>query len=354
MIYYVSTERFSSTIRRLLRYGGRELRGLIASLTYEELFFESSGPVGHYVFTDFDRLSRYEIECAAAFATALARTVPNARILNHPLRALERYPLLIALHKAGINDFTATRLEGGARPPRYPVFIRAEDGYGGPETDVLHDDDAFDAAITELGERGLPLRGRIAVGYNAERHPNGFYEKYGAFNIGGEIIPQHLMRGKSWVVKNHSSNFDWIEARSDDDIYSAPAVSDELDYVRDNPHRAELAEAFALARIDFGRADYGIVNGRVQIYEINTNPSFPKFGLVDGRSERRQIIKDRFLHALNAVNTPLVEGGRLRFAGARPRVHDVRVPRRRLPISLARRALDLVYGQRDCRNAKQA
>ena len=41
------------------------------SLTYEELFFERAAPIGHYIFTDFDRLSRYEVECAAAFARAL-------------------------------------------------------------------------------------------------------------------------------------------------------------------------------------------------------------------------------------------------------------------------------------------
>ena len=55
--------------------------------------------------------------------------------------------LLVALHKAGINNFTATRLETGARPADYPVFIRAEDGYGGPETELLGNDAEFDAAV---------------------------------------------------------------------------------------------------------------------------------------------------------------------------------------------------------------
>jgi hypothetical protein len=169
MIYYVATERFSSTVRRFLKSHGKTLGGILKSLTWEELFFERGGPIGHYIFTDFDRLSRYELECAAAFALALEKAAPEARILNHPLRALERFPLLVALHKAGINDFTATRLEAGERPPKYPVFIRAEDGYGGPETDVLSNDAEYDAALAELARRGLPLRGRIAIGYAAER-----------------------------------------------------------------------------------------------------------------------------------------------------------------------------------------
>ena len=80
MIYYVATERFSSTINRFLRAHGKALGGCLASLTYEELFFERAGPIGHYIFTDFDRLSRYELECAASFAMALEKAAPEARI----------------------------------------------------------------------------------------------------------------------------------------------------------------------------------------------------------------------------------------------------------------------------------
>src|SRR5262249_29699715 len=159
----------------------RALAGNVTSLTWEELFFEQAGPVGHYIFTDFDRLSRYELDCAAAFAQGLAAAAPNARIFNHPARVLERYPLLVALRKAGINDFPATRLEAGARPPRFPVFIRAEDGFAGPETDVLNDEKEYDAALAELAHRGLPARGRLAIGYAAERSPDGFFRKYAAF-----------------------------------------------------------------------------------------------------------------------------------------------------------------------------
>jgi len=154
LIFYLSTERFSSTIRHYVKYFDGELRGVVKALSYEELFFENAGPVGHYIFTDFDRLSRYELECAAAFADTLQETVPEARILNHPLTVLERYPLLVALNRAEINDFTATRIESGDRPQSYPVFIRAEDGYGGPETDLIHNDAEYDAALTAFAQRG--------------------------------------------------------------------------------------------------------------------------------------------------------------------------------------------------------
>ena len=110
MIYYVTTERYSSTVRRFLAIYPH-MRRRLASLTYEEIFFERAGPVGHYIFTDFDRLTSYEVGCAARYAAAVAAAAPDARILNHPLRALERLPLLVALHRAGINDFAAVRLD---------------------------------------------------------------------------------------------------------------------------------------------------------------------------------------------------------------------------------------------------
>jgi hypothetical protein len=338
MIYYVATERFSSTIRRFLKNHGKTLGGILRSLTWEELFFERGGPIGHYIFTDFDRLSRYELECAAAFALALEKAAPEARILNHPLRVLERFPLLVALHKAGINDFTATRIEAGERPPKYPVFIRAEDGYGGPETDVLNNDAEFDTALADLARRGLPLRGRIAIGYAAERGADGFFSKYGAHFVDGRVIPNHLMRGRTWVVKSHVTESEWVERR--DDIYrlSEPAVDDEMKYIRENPHDEVLRRAFGIAGIDFGRADYGVVGGRVQVYEINTNPSLPGRLKNDIRDERRAIIHRNITGALRVIATPLNHHGKVRFSETRPRAHSLHLPRRRLAVSVLRRA----------------
>lgn len=342
MIYYVATERFSSTIRRFLKHHGKALGGILRSLTWEEIFFERGGPIGHYIFTDFDRLSRYELDCAASFALALEKAAPEARILNHPLRALERFPLLVALHKAGINDFTATRLEAGERPPKYPVFIRAEDGYGGPETDVLNNDAEFDAALSDLTRRGLPLRGRIAIGYAAERGTDGLFNKYGAHFVSGTVIPNHLMRGRTWVVKSHVTENEWVERRDDKYQLSKLAVDDEMKYIRENPHEEVLRRVFEVAGIDFGRADYGVIGGRVQVYEINTNPSLPGRLKNDIRDERRAIIHRSMTDALRTIATPLNRNGRLRFVEMRPRAHGLHLPRRRLLASVLRRALGFV------------
>jgi hypothetical protein len=342
MIFYLATERFSSTVRHFLKRNRNELRGVLALLTYEELFFEGAGPIGHYIFTDFDRLSRYELENAAAFADALLAAAPEARILNHPLKTLERYPLLVALHRAGINGFVATRIECGERPPRYPVFIRAEDGYGGPETDLLNNDEEFDAALADLTRRGLPRRGRIAVGYANKRAADGYFHKYGAFNIGGRIVPHDRMYGQNWVVKIRFEETPWADGRDATYGDSESGTATELNYIVDNPHRDILARAFAVARIDYGRADYGVVDGHVQIYEINTNPHLPVRTDADPRARRRAIVRRGILDALTAIDTPIGVSGRVAFNGSRPRAHSLHLPRRRMPISLARKASDLL------------
>ena len=339
MIYYLSTERYSTTIRHFVRNLRPETRGLISSLTYEELFFECAGPAGHYIFTDFDRLTRYELECAAAFALALTRTLPEARILNHPLKVLERYPLLITLHREGLNRFTATRLESGDLPPDYPVFIRAEDGYGGPETDLLSDKVEYEAALEALSDRQLPKRGRIAIGFANERSPDGYFHKYGAFNIAGMIIPHDRLYGRNWAVKFYPSA-DGFTSQDEEYGKSDVGVAQELEYVKANPHREVLLRAFSIAGIEFGRADYGVVNGRVQIYEINTNPHLPYGSRDTRRAERRVIIKAGIFEALNKINVPIGTSSRVYFKEPRPRAHNLHWPRQRLPISLVRRGIN--------------
>jgi Flp pilus assembly protein TadD len=301
MIHYLVTDRYSSMIRHLLR-GLPELRAILCYITYEELFLQLSGPIGHYIFADLDRLSRCEREAAGMFANALRQVAPAARLLNDPVSTLDRLPLLTALHRAGINDFTAVRLDTGERPARFPVFIRTEDGHFGPETDLLADETAFDAALDDLQVRGRPLGGRIAVGFAGGPHPDGRFRRYGAFKIGDRIFAEELFVSERWAVKDAVAHWD-------------PAtIAEELDFVRSNPHEEVLRRAFTLAHVDFGRMDYGVVDGRVQVYEINTNPTFSVGPRDDARNERRALARRSTIEAFRALDTPLVEKGRVSFA----------------------------------------
>jgi len=304
--------------RKFLR-SNTQMKAVLKPLTYEELLFQRGGPVGHYIFTDLDRLSRFELDCVSLFSARLKEIAPDARQLNLPAKVKDRFPMLVALHEAGINAFTATRIETGATPPRFPVFIRAEDGCRGPETDLIGDVSAYKQALNALQSEGKTRRGRLAIGFAAEAGQDGYYRKYGAYRIGRKILPHHLHYGRDWVVKRSD-----IDGAGD---VRAAMVEDELAYVSQNPHHEVLARVFEIAGVDFGRVDYGIVDGKLAIYEINTNPKLPGFNRSDDRNPIRAITKPQLFEGFEALNTPIATKKRyLRFSLPKPRDHRFRWP----------------------------
>jgi hypothetical protein len=314
LIHYVCREDGITPIRRLSRDLGAD-GGLLRPLTWERLFYLCRAPVGHYILTDFDRLSSYEIEIACAFVRRLREVSPHSRVLNDPHAVLERYPLLKRLRALGLNRFDVTRIDGEERPGQYPVFVRLEDDCRGPDTGLVGDRAELDDELARLRAAGKPLKRRIAVGFCAERDRDGYYRKYGAFNLGGRIVPQHILRSADWNVKRSGLASD------------AAFAAEELDYVRSNPHAEALLERFRVAGIDFGRIDYGLVGGEVQTYEINTNPTFPAFRVRgDDRSGRRELVRAQLLEALRAIDAPATGPGGFKFALPRPCLQRPRRP----------------------------
>jgi hypothetical protein len=229
---------------------------------------------------------------------------------------MERYALLKTLYRKGINSFDVTRLEGGHLPASYPVFVRDEDGTRDVESGLCGSADELMEAIGILRESGKVLKRRIAVEFCAEPDSAGYYRKYGAFNINGTIVPQHLLFSRQWEVKYESS------------VTSESLADEEFEYIRSNPHRNELLRIFGIANIGFGRIDYGIVDGAIQVYEINTNPHFPWFDSVkDARTRRRQVIQEQLAAAFQAVNISSPKGDPVRFASPSLRHHRMRRPR---------------------------
>jgi hypothetical protein len=288
MIFIVAVRQIP--IARLHQSMGGALKGKLVLLSYERLLRERTARVGHYIFVDHDRLTSYELDCTAVFCRTLREREPRARILNDPINVLDRVALLRSLQRAGINDFAVTCLGDGAVPEKFPVFIRSRDEHRGPESDLIRDRENFFETIAEARRNGLPLMHRVAVGFAAERDPDGWFRKYGVIRCGDRLIPQHLMRGKHWMVKSRVRDAD------------AEAAREELAFVQSNPHRSTLLEVFNIAGVEFGRVDYGIWKGRLQVYEINTNPHFPRFEKRDQRREMRELIREELLGAFDRIN----------------------------------------------------
>ena len=296
MIYYLVTPEHPSTVTKFLRPRGAPLAPILRVVAYPagvlegarrvrdwvplrryprtlrgfvEQSLDSLGALRRhaprpaaFIFSDLERLSAPERERAAALWTGLAERGLARKRLNHPLRALRRYGLLRKLEEEGINDFGVYRLTEARRPQRYPVFLRGENDHGGNRSGLLYTPEDLATAIQALEHSGEQRSERIITEFCASRDARGLYRKYSAWCIDGRILPGHLFFGPHWMLKQPTA-------------LDAGLLAEELDYLARNPHSAALERIFALAGIDYGRADYGIVAGRIQIYEINTNPGIP-------------------------------------------------------------------------------
>ena len=290
MINIYVSQRNQQTVQRLLKTAP-EATNSIRIRTYQKTFRRREAFVGTSIFTDFDLLQTYEIDAAAQIADAVQKAHPESRVLNHPATICERYLLLRRLNENGLNPVEITRLEDSITPTRYPVFIRSEDGCAGPESDLIRNDEEFFAAKDTLKRLGRTLKRRVAVSFESCQDDDGYYRKYGAFIIGNHIIPQHILRNQEWNVKSDFSTYDDNFAK------------EEATYVEENPHEKRLKQVATTSGIEFGRIDYTMVEGTPVIFEINTNPTFPRFkGGEQARQERRDIILGRLKRAFEEID----------------------------------------------------
>jgi hypothetical protein len=238
---------------------GRALAGRVRVLSYEDLPHTRELPAGTYVFADLEQLSDEQTALAAHLWEQLAASGRPVRLLNHPRRFVRRYDLLAMLHARGENSFRAYRITELNRPPQFPVFLRNEDDHSGSRTELLRTKRELDRALARLFLRGLPLRDLLVVEFCDTSDAAGIFRKYSAFCLGGRILPRHLIFSREWMLKTP-------------DLLGPERLREERDYLETNPHEARLREIFRLAQVDYGRMDYGVLGGRLQVWEINTNP----------------------------------------------------------------------------------
>lgn len=299
MIHFVTTRRHAYTVRRLAAELGRaRCRGW----SYETLFRRRSLPGGVWIFTDHERLSAFELSLAAKAATLLERG--GALVLNHPARVRGRHELLRALKEAGVNRFSAWRAETFPKPASFPVFIRSEFDHDSSSMTLIHDQQALDATLAGMESTGTPLAGRLVIEYAGEEVSPGVWQRFAAYRVGDSVIAHHNVVDFKWVAKDVKD-----KAR----LLAHPSyrrfIDNERDFVRNNRHESVLRRAFDLARIDYGRADFALVGGAPQIYEINTNPNHVSRAKLarethPDRRETQLFAEDRLRAAILALDAP--------------------------------------------------
>lgn len=236
------------------------LAEFVALESYEDMFRRGSVPLGAYIFTALDQLTETETELVCRLHQSLEGAAPALPRLNHPARWKGRLALLDAAFDAGINPFRATRL-GSARPRRFPVFLRSESQHSGSLSPLLHDAAALRRAVLAAMLRGSRYGDLLVMEYCHTADGDGVFRKYSAMIVGNAIVPRSLTASRDWITK--------VDGRFTD----RTAAAADRQYVLENPHEAWLRSVATLAGVEYGRADYAMLDGRPVLWEVNTNPT---------------------------------------------------------------------------------
>jgi hypothetical protein len=261
--------------------------------SYDKLFRARSLPRATWIFTDFDRLNFWELELAARFYRNLVAA--EQRVLNDPATVAQRFSLLRRLHRTGFNRFNVWSVEAEEWPERYPVFLRTQSAHRGALTDLIPDRASLEREIAAALAKGRPRRELMVVEYCAEPIREGLFRKFATYRVGPAMIANLCVHQSKWVAKDGEKG-----------IAGQELYDDEHRIIAENRHGEELRPAFEAGGIEFGRADFGLVDGRPQVYEINTNPTIAvirkhPFPI---RIATSRLFEEKFATALAAIDTP--------------------------------------------------
>lgn len=259
MVFFLVTKEYSFTITTYLDTWGKELAGRIRLLSYEDLPKLKKLETGTYIFSDIERLNSFQAEKAVHTLDHLSNGKSKIHILNHPTHSMRRYELLRNLYEIGLNQFNVYRLTEARMPQRFPVFLRGENDHNSSITPLLYKHEELIDAIADILKQEVSRENKLITEYCDTSDERGMFRKYSAFIVGDRIIPRHLFFSKNWVIKGPV-------------IHNDKLYKEEWNYLKNNPHEKQLREIFRLSRINYGRIDYGVLDGNIQVWEINTNP----------------------------------------------------------------------------------
>jgi len=280
VIHFVVPRDSDFGIRDYLALHGLGLAPRLTVHHYEDLPARASLPGGVYVLSALDQLLPAGLRFARAMADQLVAA--GVRVLNHPALALRRYDLLDELFRRGLNRHRALRATDDLAGLRYPVFLREESHHTGALTPLLHTPELLRTELGRAVVRGLPLDDLLVVEFCDTADPAGAYRKYAAFIVGSEILPRSMALGGNWALKHSGSAF------------TEATAHEERAYLLGHTHDAELRAIFEASRIEYGRIDYALLEGRIETWEINLNPTI-------GRGSRSTTVIPPEMRALRAV-----------------------------------------------------
>ena len=326
MIYFLSPRRGAFGIREFLETYAGELTDRFRFVAYEDLAGWDRAPPGTYVLAGLDQLTKAGLDLVDGFERQLRAAGPGFRVLNSARSTLQRFELLRVLHREGLNRHGVARVGTGGADVRYPVFLREEHQHNGAISPLLGSAAEVRAAVAKAIVLGYRPHDLLLVEYFDAADAAGKYRKFAAHIIGDHVLPHFVDVGSDWRLHHEAAAFD------------ADMFHEDQAYVRLNPHELELRRIFGLAKVEFGRIDYTVKDGRIETWEINLNPTFGRYpelpeALEAVRGVTTGLFTGRLVGAVKAIDLRDDAGGPIpiRFGPAAGRIGEaiVRTPPRR-------------------------
>lgn len=286
MIYFLTTQRNSRQIRNFLRSRGAHFKDRLTVIYYENLERLRSLQAGSFIFSDFDLLTPGQRSVVVRIFNQLKSKYPELKLFNDPGKVLLRYDLLKRMRALSINKFDVVRASETFDHLKFPLFIREADRHTGPLTPLLHAAEEVRYHLRQLKALGYSLYDLLIIEYVDASSTDGMFIKMSGFVLGDQVMPRYLNYSPNWMVKSTVYPNDELMKQRQQEVE---------EYMRTNPHREWLQQIFKEANITYGRADYAIVKGELQLWEINLNPAFVRPPRKADRDPSQQrLMRDEF------------------------------------------------------------
>jgi len=291
MIRFVTTDMHLYTHEIFFRHYNSRIQGGVVVSGYHEVAVKERFDNEIVIMCDIERFSSKEIEVLVKIYERISER-GAACVLNDPSKVMRRFALAQALREAEINK------HGIYRPPitadlkiQFPVFVRNEFEHDGPCTPLLHSVPEVQRELANINLIRRESFSPVVIEFVDTRDsPHAQFRKYGAFNVCGIIIPQHLDFSNHWVVK-----YSPVKTFKEDAL--------ETSYLDSNKYQDIVRRVFQIAAIDYGRIDFAALDDGIEVFEINTNPMILKRSEIadEGRKQVNSEFVDRYANALNKL-----------------------------------------------------
>lgn len=302
MLLYLAKEKNLDTIVVFIRQWAPEMQSFMKLGTYTHVYKLQQAPRGHVIFTDLERHRPSARVMLSRLADELSAH-EGVRLVNDPRKVKDRYDIARTLYDEGVNRFNVYSLDEIDRIERYPVFIRHRYQHSGPGTPLIQSRETLDTLLAGFLLNDYAPEELMIVEY-LDTSTDGVFAKYGAFHINGKVLPRHRLCGDDWALKQSN-------------IKDEQTAAAEAEFLDKNLYADQVKRAFELAGIDYGRADFSVLDGQIQVWEINTNPVIimPADSLSEGQMVNARRFRQWIVDEFREMNARVMEGPGCRLSG---------------------------------------